>query len=196
MISERMRKQLDFILEIDKLKEITRQTYLADASRKENDTEHSWHLAMMCLLMNEHSNEEIDVLRTMAMVLIHDIVEIDAGDTYAYDETGKATQREREVLAAKRVFGILPEDQAQYMLELWEEFEAWETPEAKFAHTLDNVQPLLLNDASGGKSWREHGVRKEQPIARNKRTGEGSTQMYEHVLELIDKHANIGNLKN
>lgn len=196
MISERMKKQLEFVLEIDKLKKITRQTYLADASRKENDTEHSWHLAMMCLLMSEHSNEKIDVLKTMAMVLIHDIVEIDAGDTYAYDNAGKATQREREVLAANRVFGILPEDQAKYMIDLWEEFEAWETPEAKFAHTLDNLQPLLLNDASGGKSWMEHGIRREQPLERNRRTAEGSSAMYEHVLEIINKHTEIGNLKN
>ena len=153
---KRLEKQLDFIREIDKEKEIFRQTYLADASRKENDAEHAWHMAIMTMLLSEYANEKIDVLKTVGMLLIHDIVEIDAGDTYAYDEAGKATQHEREQKAAERIYGLLPKEQGEPLLELWEEFEAQQTPEARFARTMDNIQPMLLNDASGGLSWREH----------------------------------------
>ncbi len=193
-MKERLEQQLEFILELDKMKKIGRQTYLADGSRKENDAEHSWHMAVMCMLLSEYANEEIDVLKTMSMLLVHDVVEIDAGDTYAYDSVGNSTKREREERAADRLFGMLPEDQGVKMRELWEEFEEWSTPEAKFAHTLDNMQPILLNDASGGRSWREHGVRVEQTLNRNKRTGEGSEKMWEKVKEIIDKHVEIGNL--
>ncbi|MBQ4067825.1 MAG: HD domain-containing protein [Lachnospiraceae bacterium] len=194
-MQDRLEKQLEFILELDKMKQIVRQTYLADASRKENDAEHSWHMAVMCMLLSEYSNEDIDVLKTMSMLLVHDVVEIDAGDTYAYDNVSNSTKREREEKAANRLFGLLPEDQSKRMRELWDEFEEWNTPEAKFAHTLDNIQPLLLNDASGGRSWREHGIRGEQPLKRNKRTGEGSEVLYQKVREIIDKHIEIGNLK-
>ena len=159
---ERLEKQLSFILEIDKVKQIFRQTYLADGERKENDAEHSWHIALMAILLKEYANEEVDILHVVTMLLIHDLVEIDAGDTYAYDREGEKTKREREVAAAKRLFGMLPKDQGEYFRDLWEEFEAWETPEAKFAHVMDNCQPLFLNDASDGKSWREHGVKKSQ----------------------------------
>lgn len=141
----RLEQQMNFIQEIDKMKKIGRQTYLSDASRKENDAEHSWHLAMMCLILNEYANEEVDLLRTMSMVLIHDIIEIDAGDTYAYDEVGNKTKREREEKAAERIFRLLPEDQANYIRELWDEFEEARTKEAMFAHTLDKVQPTMLN---------------------------------------------------
>ena len=192
---ERLEKQIQFIVEADKVKNIFRQTYLADGRRKENDAEHSWHLALMAVLLKEHMNEDADVARVMIMVLIHDLVEIDAGDTYAYDEKGAQTKREREVKAAERIFGILPEDQGRYFRELWEEFEAYETPEAKFAHLLDNFQPILLNDASGGKSWVEHGVHKSQPMKRNERMPGTSDIIWEKMQEIFEKHVENGNLK-
>ena len=191
---ERLKKQMEFIVEVDKVKNIIRQTYLADGNRKENDAEHSWHLALMAVLLKEYSNEEVDLAKVVPMVLIHDLVEIDAGDTYAYDEAGAATKRERETKAADRIFGMLPQDQCSWFRELWEEFEAYETPEAKFAHVLDNCQPLLLNDASNGKSWAEHGVRKSQIYKRNDHTSEGSVEIWEYMKELIDKHIRMGHV--
>ena len=191
---ERLQKQMKFILEVDKVKEIFRQTYLSDGSRKENDAEHSWHLALMAVLLKEYANEEVDLLKVIPMVLIHDLVEIDAGDTYAYDQAGLATQRERETKAADRIFGLLPSDQAEVFRTLWEEFEAYETAEAKFAHALDNCQPLFLNDASGGKSWREHGVHKSQIYKRNEHTAEGSVEIWEYMKILVDKHIQLGNV--
>lgn len=191
---ERLKKQMEFIVEVDKVKNIIRQTYLTDGNRKENDAEHSWHLALMAVLLKEYSNEEVDLAKVVPMVLIHDLVEIDAGDTYAYDEAGAETKRERETKAADRIFGMLPEDQCKWFRELWEEFEAYETPEAKFAHVLDNCQPLLLNDASNGRSWAEHGVRKSQIYKRNEHTSEGSVEIWEYMKELIDKHIRLGNV--
>lgn len=193
---DRLKKQMEFILEVDKLKEITRQTYISSGNRKENDTEHSWHLALMCALLAEHANEKIDVLKTMIMVLIHDIVEIDAGDTYAYDAAGNATKREREVGAADRIFSLLPADQALYLRGLWEEFEEGATPEARFAHTLDNVQPVLLNDASGGRSWREHQVEIPQILKRNAHTPEGSQALWDYARGIIRKNVEKGNIKD
>ena len=143
----------------------------------------------MTLLLSEYANEKIDVLKTVSMLLIHDLVEIDAGDTYAYDETGKTTQREREVRAAERLFGLLPEDQGKKMRALWEEFEARETPEARFARTMDCVQPLMLNDASGGRSWAEHGVRVSQVLARNAHTAGGSQAIWDYAkANFLDPH--------
>lgn len=191
---ERLQKQMKFILEVDKAKEIFRQTYLSDGSRKENDAEHSWHLALMAVLLKEYANEEVDLLKVIPMVLIHDLVEIDAGDTYAYDQAGLATQRERETKAADRIFGLLPSDQAEVFRTLWEEFEAYETADAKFAHALDNCQPLFLNDASGGKSWKEHGVHKSQIYKRNEHTAEGSVEIWEYMKTLVDKHIQLGNV--
>ena len=191
---ERLQKQMKFILEVDKVKEIFRQTYLSDGSRKENDAEHSWHLALMAVLLKEYANEEVDLLKVIPMVLIHDLVEIDAGDTYAYDQAGLATQRERETKAADRIFGLLPSDQAEVFRALWEEFEAYETADAKFAHALDNCQPLFLNDASGGKSWKEHGVHKSQIYKRNEYTAEGSVEIWEYMKTLVDKHIQLGNV--
>lgn len=191
---ERLRQQMEFIVEVDKVKNIMRQTYLSDAGRKENDAEHSWHLALMAVLLKEYSNEEVELSKVVPMVLIHDLVEIDAGDTYAYDEVGAATKAERETKAADRIFGLLPEDQKKWFRELWEEFEEYQTPEAKFAHVLDNCQPLLLNDASGGRSWAEHGVKKSQIYKRNQYTGEGSHEIWEYMKELIDKHIGLGNV--
>ena len=182
---EKLEKQLDFIREIDKEKEIFRQTYLADASRKENDAEHAWHMAIMTMLLSEYANEKIDVLKTVGMLLIHDIVEIDAGDTYAYDEAGKATQHEREQKAAERMYGLLPKEQGEPLLELWEEFEAQQTPEARFARTMDNIQPMMLNDYTSGKAWKEHGVHLSQILKRNEHTAEGSEILWEYAKEKI-----------
>lgn len=182
-------KQISFIMELDKIKKITRQTYLSDASRKENDAEHSWHLALMAFVLADYSNEKIDVLKTMKMVLLHDVIEIDAGDTYAYDTEGNKTKRERELKAADRIFGLLPQKQQDEYRGLWDEFEEMETAEAKFANMLDKVQPLLLNDASGGKSWEEHQVKKTQVLGRNERTHEGSEEIWAYAKSLIEKNA-------
>lgn len=180
---KRLEQQMNFILEVDKLKKIGRQTYLSDVSRKENDAEHSWHLALMAILLSEYANEKVDVLKVVSLVLIHDIIEIDAGDTYAYDEEGNKTKRKREEKAAERIFNLLPKDQAVYIRELWEEFEAGETPEARFALALDKVQPTMLNDASGGKAWKEHKVHISQIFNRNAPTPQGSKTLWEFAKE-------------
>ena len=193
---ERLQKQFDFFREIDKEKFIGRQTYLSDGVRKENDAEHAWHMAIMTILLSEYANEEIDVLKTVTMLLIHDIVEIDAGDTYAYDEEGKKTHRQREEKAADRIFGILPEDQQKKFREIWEEFEAGETPEAKFARTMDNIQPMMLNDATGGKAWMEHGVKLAQIMGRNKVTPDGSKILWDYARqEIIEANVEKGTIK-
>lgn len=179
----RLEQQMDFLREMDGLKKIVRQTYLKDGSRKENDAEHSWHLAMMALILNEYAQKNIDVLRVISMVLVHDVVELDAGDTYAYDSAANETKKEREITAAERIFHLLPEDQAVYLRNLWDEFEASETPESLFAHTLDNIQPTMLNDASGAKAWREHQVELSQVLKRNQRTGEGSKELWDYSRE-------------
>lgn len=195
VISERLQKQMDFILEVDKLKNIYRQSYVSDGTRHEEDADHSWHLALMCLLLSEHANEEIDVLKTMGMVLIHDIVEIDAGDTYAYDDAGNVTKREREVKAADRIFNILPEDQAKYLRDLWEEFEEGKSKEALFALTLDKVQPVMLNDATDGRAWQEHGVFKSQIMNRNVNTPKGSNEIWNYCRMLIERNVERGKIK-
>ncbi len=192
---ERMDKQLAFLMEIDKVKNIFRQTWLADGNRKENDAEHSWHLAVAAVLLKEYAPQEADLLKVILMVLIHDLVEIDAGDTYAYDAKGAETKRVREEKAADRIFGILPEDQGRYFRELWEEFESYESAEAKYAHLLDNFQPLLLNHESGGLSWREHDVKKSQIYKRNERIKETSAQVWERMREIIDEHIRLGDVK-
>lgn len=191
----RLEQQMQFILEVDRLKQIVRQTYLSGADRKENDAEHSWHLAMMACLLSEYANEKVDVLHVIKMVLIHDLVEIDAGDTYAYDQAGNETKRAREVLAADRIFGMLPKDQGAELRNLWEEFEAGKTPEAKFALALDKVQPILLNDCTDGRAWVEHGVRLEQIQKRNARTPEGSKQLWEFCEALIERNVEKGRIR-
>lgn len=189
MEETRLSQQMAFIKEIDKEKKIGRQTYLTDASRKENDAEHAWHMAIMAFLLAEYANEEIDVLKTMVMLLIHDLVEIDAGDTFAYDEEGKKTQAAREQKAADRIFSMLPEDQGKKLLEIWKEFEARETNEAKFARTMDNIQPLVLQHASGGRAWTEHQIAHSQVMGRNARTAEGSDILWKYAYDqLITPH--------
>lgn len=183
MDEQRIKQQFDFIREIDKEKFIGRQTYLTGAERKENDAEHAWHMAVMTILLSEYANEKIDVLKTVTMLLIHDLVEIDAGDTYAYDEEGKKTKEKRELAAAERIYGLLPEDQGKRLRALWDEFEAWETPEAKFAHAMDCLQPLMLNDVTDGKSWVEHGVCLSQVLGRNRHTAEGSGELWQYAYE-------------
>jgi putative hydrolase of HD superfamily len=193
---DRLEQQIKFIIEVDKLKNIVRQNYLADGSRKEDDADHSWHLALMCAILSEHANEKIDVLKTMTMVLIHDIVEIDAGDTYAYDAGANVSKRERELAAAERIFNLLPEDQAGMLRALWDEFEENSTPEARFASTLDRVQPFLLNTASKGKSWKEHNVTFSQVMKRNKVTPDGSKALWDYEYGLIKQEVEKGNLIN
>lgn len=193
-MKERFQKQIDFLLEVDKMKQIMRQTHILGRSRQENDAEHSWHLALMAFLLDEHANESVNVLRVMKMVLVHDLVEVDAGDTYAYDAKGNATKREREVKAADRIFGLLPEDQGKMIRELWDEFEEYETPEAKYAHALDNFQPLLLNAKNGGIDWECHSVKKSQILKRNRKTPEGSRMIWNEMEELIRQNVEQGKI--
>ena len=183
MDEKRLEQQIAFCREIDKEKFFGRQTWLTGATRKENDAEHAWHMAVMTVLLSEYANEEIDVLRTMTMLLIHDRVEIYAGDTYAYDEEGKKTQKRRELVAADRLFQMLPEDQGKKFREIWEEFEAENTPESRFARTMDNLQPMMLNAATDGKSWADRGIRLSQILGRNKNTAKGSEVLWEYAKE-------------
>lgn len=183
MDEKRLEQQIAFCREIDKEKFIGRQTWLTGATRKENDAEHAWHMAVMTVLLSEYANEEIDVLRTMTMLLIHDLVEIYAGDTYSYDEEGKKTQKRRELVAADRLFQMLPEDQGKKFREIWEEFEAENTPESRFARTMDNLQPMMLNAATDGKSWADRGIRLSQILGRNKNTAKGSEVLWEYAKE-------------
>ena len=195
MDKERIEKQFAFCREIDKEKFIGRQTYLTGAKRKENDAEHAWHMSIMTLLLSEYANEKIDVLKTISMLLIHDLVEIDAGDTFAYDEEAKKSQREREIIAADRIFGLLPSDQGEKLRALWDEFEEGVTPEAKFAHTMDNIQPTMLNAATDGKSWKEKGVHLSQILNRNSNTADGSETLWEYSLQnFIEPNIEKGNI--
>lgn len=179
----RLEQQFDFLREIDKEKFIQRQTYLTGAERKENDAEHAWHLAVMAYLMKEYANEPVDIAKTMMMLLIHDLVEIDAGDTYAYDTDAMKTKKEREIKAADRIFGILPEDQKKEMRSLWDEFERRESPEARFANAMDNIQPIMLNAATEGKAWEEHKVKLSQILTRNRKTSSGSASLWKHAYD-------------
>ena len=194
-MDERLKKQLDFILEIDKEKNILRQTHLSDHGRRENDAEHAWHMAIMAYLLKEYSNEPIDVAKVMIMRLIHDVVEIDAGDTYAYDAEGLKTQKAREEAAKERIYSLLPDDQKQDLQALFDEFEERKTPEAKFARALDNLQPLLLNNSNDGGDWREHQVTEAQVYGRQRRTAEGSEKLYEVTDQLIRENIAKGNIR-
>jgi putative hydrolase of HD superfamily len=196
MDAERLQKQISFLLEADKEKNIFRQTHLSNHGRNENDAEHAWHMALAAFLLREYANQEIDLARVMAMCLIHDIVEIDAGDTYAYDEAGKATQKEREDKAKERIFSLLPDDQKAEMIGLFDEFEAFETPESCFAHAMDNVQPFILNDSNGGGDWKEHDVSISQVLKRQTQSAKGSKELCDYVLEKLEEHVKKGNIKD
>jgi len=196
MDPERIREQIEFIIEIDKLKNIYRRTYLLNSERTENDAEHSWHIALMAMVLAEYSNDKkINLLQVIKMLLIHDIVEIDAGDTFIYDEKGNMDKEQREQNAAERLFNILPEDQAKELKKLWEEFEKRETPEAKYAAVLDRLQPLLHNYYTQGKAWKEHGIHIDQVLKRNKHILEGSGDLWNYAEALIRDAAEKGYLK-
>ena len=194
-MEERLKKQLAFALEIDKEKNVFRQTHLSGHGRQENDAEHAWHMAIMAYLLREYANEEVDIARVMLMCLIHDIVEIDAGDTYAYDEENLKTQKAREDAAKERIFSILPEDQKAEMTALFDEFEAYETAEARFAHSLDNLQPLLLNNSNEGGDWKEHQVSAEAVYGRQRKTRLGSEKLFEVTDRIIRENIKKGNLR-
>jgi putative hydrolase of HD superfamily len=182
---DRLANQLRFILEIDRLKSVYRRTYLVDGTRSENSAEHSWHLALMAMVLAEHANKPLDVGKVIRMVLIHDIVEIDAGDTYIYDEQGDKAEREQQ--AATRIFGLLPPDQEREFRELWEEFEGGETPEARFASALDRFMPQLHNYHTQGRSWKEHGITAERVLSRNVEIAGGSLTLWEFTQTLIEQ---------
>ena len=195
MIEERLQEQLAFALEIDKEKNILRQTHLSGHGRNENDAEHAWHMAIMAYLLREYANEPVDIGKVMLMCLIHDIVEIDAGDTYAYDSERLKTQKAREDAAKERIFSLLPKDQRKELVALFDEFEACETAEAKYAHAMDNLQPLILNHSNGGGDWREHGVSAQQVYQRQSRTRLGSEKLFEVTDRILKEHIQAGNLK-
>lgn len=185
--SERLTKQLKFIIEIDKLKDVYRQTLLMSGKRYENDAEHSWHLGLMAILLSEYANErKLNILRVIKMVLVHDLVEIDAGDTFCYDKNAAVDKSEREQKAAARIFGILPADQAEEFRVMWEEFEKRETPEACFAAALDRLQPLLHNYNTQGAAWRSHKVTSDQVFERNNHIADGSQELWNFAESLIN----------
>ena len=194
-MDERLKQQLEFALEIDKEKNIFRQTHLSGHGRKENDAEHAWHMAIMAYVLREYANEPVDIARVMLMCLIHDIVEIDAGDTYAYDAEGLKTQKARENAAKERIFSLLPDEQKQELMQLFDEFEEFATPESKFAHAMDNLQPLLLNNSNGGGDWKEHDVSAEQVYGRQRKTRLGSERLYEETDRILQENIRKGSLK-
>ncbi len=196
MDNERFEKQIDFILEVDKEKNIIRQTHLSGNGRRENDAEHAWHMAVMVYLLKEYANEEFDAAKAMMMALVHDIVEIDAGDTYAYDTKGQETKKAREEQAAERIFGLLPEDQGEELKGVFQEYETSETPEARVVRVMDNFQPLLLSNANNGSDWREHDIGKSQVMKRHINTKSGSNIIWERAKEIIDRHVRNGNIKD
>ena len=184
-MDKRPQKQLGFALEIDKEKNIFRQTHLSGHGRNENDAEHAWHMAIMLWVLREYANEPFDLSRALMMCLVHDIVEIDAGDTYAYDPEGKKTQKAREEAAKERIFSLLPEDRKKELSELFEEFEALKTPEARFVRAMDNLQPLILNHANGGGDWKEHNVTAAQVYGRQNETKLGSETIFREITDVI-----------
>ena len=193
---DRLKKQISFITEIDKLKNIYRQTYLIHDDRHENDAEHSWHIALMAFILSEYAEErELDILRVVKMLLIHDIVEIDAGDTFIYDTEGNKDKQEREQKAAQRIFYLLPDDQAKELHELWEEFERQESQESKFAASLDRLQPLLYNYLTQGKSWKEHKIHSRQVKQRNEHMNNGSSILWNYAKKLIHNAVTRGYLQ-
>ncbi|MDE6671975.1 MAG: HD domain-containing protein [Ruminococcus sp.] len=194
MIDEKLKKQIEFMLELDKMKNLYRQTYVLHEDRKENDAEHSWHIAMMAFLLAEYAQPDTDIFKVMKMLIVHDVVEIDAGDTYCYDYEGYKSKAEREEKASQRIFGILPEVQKTEFYSLWREFEDGLTPEAKFAGLLDRLQPIILNYSKNGISWQEHTVKSEQVKDRTKQFADVSPELYELIDKIINDSAQKGYL--
>lgn len=195
MQDERLKRQIDFIREADKLKNVFRQSYILSDDRKENDAEHSWHMSLMAVILSEYANEDMDLFKVIRMALVHDLVEIDAGDTFAYDGEAVVSKEAREKKAAEKIFSLLPPEQGREMRRLWEEFEAGNTPEAKFAAAIDRLQPLLLNYGSKGKSWKEHDITADMVIRRNKHAKEGSEKLWEFAKGVIKSAVEKGYLK-
>jgi len=195
MPNDDLLKQIEFIKEIDKLKYIQRRTKLLNSERCENDAEHSWHLAMMAIVLAGHSNEPVDVLKVVKMVLIHDIVEIDAGDTFIYDTAKNHTNTDEELLAARRIFGLLPAEQAADLIAVWEEFEAGETSEAKFARSMDRLEPLLQNVSNNGGTWREFDVDYAKVYQKKKVIADGASDIWQYADQLLNESVNNGILK-
>lgn len=194
---ERLEKQLALLIELDQLKSVLRRTRVKSADRRlENSGEHSWHVALMAVLMQEHANAPIDIARVMKMLLIHDVVEIDAGDTFVYDVAASKEQEEKELKAAERLFGMLPSDQGDELFSLWKEFEAAQSDDAKYAKALDRLIPMLLNYHNDGQSWQEHGVTREQALTINKRIEYGSVTLWDKAKELIEEATEKGWLKS
>lgn len=192
---ERLDQQLHFLMEIDRLKQVERQTAIIGGSRRENTAEHSWHLAMYALILHEWSDADVDIAHVLALCLVHDIVEIDAGDTFAYDVAANADKDERERAAAERLFGLLPSDQGERLRALWEEYEARETPESRFANAVDRMQPAMLNHhAHDASPWKRHGVTVPQAVRRLSPIGDGSTALWERTQSIIAEAAHRGNL--
>lgn len=194
-MDQRLQKQFEFCLKLDEAKNILRQTHLSHHGRRENDAEHAWHMAVMAYVLRDYANEPVDVGKLLIMCLIHDIVEIEAGDTYAYDEAGKKTQAEREAAARDKLFGMLPADQAAELAGLFDEFDEGKSPEARFANAMDNLQPLILNHSNGGKDWTDHQVTYDQVFQRQSRTEAGSKVLFDYTQQVLDDHVKKGNLK-
>jgi putative hydrolase of HD superfamily len=194
MTNDRLHDQIRFILEIDKLKGVLRRSYLVDETRRENSAEHSWHVAVMAIVLAEYANEPVDVSRVVRMLLVHDIVEVDAGDTFVYDTAGADAKADREWRAAERLFGLLPGEQGDELRSLWEEFESARTPDARFAAALDRMMPVLHNIHTGGRAWRENGVTADMVIGRNSRMADGSRELWEYARGLIERAVESGDL--
>lgn len=193
--AQRLIRQIEFIAECDKLKEVFRQTLNTHSRRSENDAEHSWHLCLCVIVLAEHANvPDLDVLRVLKMLIVHDLVEIDAGDTFAYDVAAMANQHEREAIAAERIFGLLPPDQARDFRALWDEFEEKQTPESKFATAVDRFQPMLLNCRSQGAAWNKHGVTHDRVVARNKHIADGCNELWRYAEKMLHDIVAAGHL--
>ncbi len=193
--ARRIAQQIEFIAECDRLKEVFRQTVNTRSRRAENDAEHSWHLCLCVIVLAEHANApQLDVLRVLKMLIIHDLVEIDAGDTFAYDTAAMAGQHERESIAADRIFGLLPADQARTFRALWDEFEARATPEAKFAAAVDRFQPMLLNCRTQGAAWNRHGVTHDRVVARNRHIADGCAELWQYAEKMLQEVVDAGHL--
>ena len=194
-MSDRLTQQIAFLLEADKLKTVLRRTPLTDASRPENSAEHSWHLVLAAIVLAERTAPDLDLLRVVEMLAVHDLVEIDAGDTFAYDHAHLGTKAERERAAADRIFPLLPPDQAARLRARWEEFEAHETPEARFANALDRLQPLLQNACAGGGSWSSHDVTRDQVFRRMDPIKSTMPDVWPHVVEIVERFCAAGILR-